>query len=139
AYHGDQDRIANWHGHGEDVLAVAEARVVATRDGMHESATLDGVRHPLDDASGNYVSLDLGDGHYMHYEHLQPGSLRVRPGDRVERGQVIAALGYTGDSNGPHLHAHLSTGARPLAGEGVPLEFLRYELLGTYDSIDAFR
>lgn len=136
--HGDPDRTANWFGYGEDVLAVADARVVAVRDGMRERATLDGRRHPLEDASGNHVSLDLGDGRYVHYEHLKPGSLRVRPGDHVRRGQVIAALGYTGDSTGPHLHTHVSDGARPLAGEGLPLEFGRYELLGAYDSIEAF-
>lgn len=135
---GDESRTVNWHGYGEDVLAVADARVVATRDGMRESAKLESLRRPLEDASGNHVSLDLGDGRYMHYEHLKPGSLRVRPGDRVRRGQVIAALGYTGDSNGPHLHTHVSNGARPLAGEGLPLELDHYELLGTYESIDAF-
>ena len=138
AARGDEQRVSNWHGYGEDVLAVADARVVATRDGMVEGDTLDGVRHPLADASGNHVSLDLGDGRFFHYEHLRPGSLRVRPGDRVRRGQVIAALGYTGDSTGPHLHTHVSSGATPLAGEGLPLELDRYERLGAYDSIDAF-
>lgn len=135
---GDESRTENWHGYGEGVLAVADARVVATRDGMRESAKLEALRRPLQDASGNYVSLDLGDGRYMHYEHLKPGSLRVKPGDRVRRGQVIAALGYTGDSKGPHLHTLVSSGTQPLAGEGLPLEFDRYELLGTYESIEAF-
>lgn len=135
---GDERRVANWLGHGADVLAVADARVVAARDGLRESATLDAVRQPLEDASGNHVSLDLGDGRYIHYEHLKPGSLRVRTGDRVRRGQVIASLGYTGDSTGPHLHTHVSNGARPLDGEGLPLELVQYDLLGTYESIDAF-
>lgn len=135
---GDESRTANWHGYGEDVLAVADARVVAARDGMRENAKLESLHRPLEDASGNHVSLDLGDGRYVHYEHLKPGSLQVRTGDRVRRGQVIAALGYTGDSNGPHLHTHVSSGTHPLAGEGLPLEFDRYELLGTYESIEAF-
>ena len=135
---GDESRTGNWHGYGEDVLAVADARVVATRDGMRESAKLESLRRPLEDASGNHVSLDLGDGRYVHYEHLKAGSLRVRPGDRVRRGQVIAELGYSGDSNGPHLHTHVSSGTQPLTGEGLPLEFDRYELLGTYESIEAF-
>jgi hypothetical protein len=135
---GDERRVSNWLGHGADVLAVADARVVAARDGLRESATLVGVRHPLEDASGNHVSLDLGDGRYIHYEHLKPGSLRVRMGERVRRGQVIASLGYTGDSTGPHLHTHVSSGARPLDGEGLPLEFVQYELVGRYDSMDAF-
>jgi len=135
---GDERRVSNWHGYGKPVLAVADARVVATRDGMREGTTLESVQRPLQDASGNYISLDLGDGRHVHYEHLKPGSLRVRPGDRVQRGQVIAALGYTGDSNGPHLHMHVSSGPHPLAGEGLPLELERYDLLGSYESIEAF-
>ena len=135
---GDERRVASWFGYGADVLAVADAHVVAARDGMRENATLEGVRHPLEDASGNHLSLDLGGGRYIHYEHLKPGSLRVRTGERVRRGQVIASLGCTGDSTGPHLHTHLSSGARPLDGDGLPLELAQYELLGAYDSIDAF-
>ena len=65
--------------------------VAATRDGVPESATL--IKNPasikLEEASGNYVALDLGDGHYAFYEHLKPGSIRVKPNDRVHRGSVI--------------------------------------------------
>lgn len=135
---GDPTQVAHWYGYGEDVLAVADATVAATRNDYPESATLSDAKQPLEGASGNYVSLDLGDGRYAHYEHLKPGSVRVHVGERVRRGQVLASLGYTGDSTGPHLHFHVSDGATPLAGEGLPFVLDRFELLGVYPSLDGF-
>lgn len=133
--HGDESKVANWYGYGEDVLAVADATVAATRNDFPESPDVKYVKHAIADASGNFVTLDLGGGRYVTYEHLKPGSVRVRAGDRVHRGQVIGALGYTGDSTGPHLHLHASSGNAPLAGEGIPFAIDRFEQLGSYPSI----
>jgi murein DD-endopeptidase MepM/ murein hydrolase activator NlpD len=120
---GDADVVRNSLGYGADVLAVAHARVAAVRDGIAESDRLSTApRHALDDKAGNYVALDLGDGRFAVYEHLAPGSIRVKQGERVRRGQVIAALGFTGDSTEPHLHFHVADSASPLAGEGLPFE-----------------
>ncbi|HEU4665957.1 MAG TPA: M23 family metallopeptidase [Dokdonella sp.] len=136
--HGDEQVLASWYGYGADVLAVADATVVALRDSIAEPARLDAAtRHPLEDASGNFVSLDLGDGRYAHYEHLQPGSVRVRIGERVRRGATIAKLGFTGDATGPHLHLHVSDGPSPLAGEGLPYVFARYDAVGAFASMAA--
>lgn len=133
---GDADRTANALGYGAEVLAVADARVAAVRDDMPESATVSA--HPkqaLGDATGNYVALDLGDGHYAFYEHLKPGSVRVARGQRVRRGETIATLGFTGDSTGPHLHFHIADAASPLGAEGVPFVFERFDVLGRYEDI----
>ncbi|ROU06332.1 M23 family metallopeptidase [Lysobacter enzymogenes] len=130
---GDADLAANALGYGEPVLAVADAVVAAARDGIGESARVSAhPRHDFDRAPGNYVSLALGDGRYAVYEHLRPGSLKVRAGERVRRGQVIGALGFTGDSTGPHLHFHVADAAPPLAGEGVAYAFEDFGLLGHY-------
>jgi murein DD-endopeptidase MepM/ murein hydrolase activator NlpD len=135
---GNAQEAANWLGYGQDVLAVADATVVATRNDYPERRTLKNPRHPLGEGSGNFVSLALGDGRYAHYEHLQPGSVRVHVGERVHRGQVIGALGFSGDSTGPHLHFHVSDGAAPLAGEGLPFVIAGYEALGDYPDLDDF-
>lgn len=135
---GDEHRAANWFGYGEEVLAVADATVAAVRDGYPESRTLENPRHPLGEGSGNFVSLALGDGRYAHYEHLESGSVQVRPGERVHRGQAIARLGFSGDSTGPHLHFHVSDGAAPLAGEGLPFRIDDYALLGNYPDLGDF-
>jgi murein DD-endopeptidase MepM/ murein hydrolase activator NlpD len=133
---GDADLARNALGYGAEVLAVADARVAAARDGIPESARVSqNGKHPEDLAAGNHVSLDLGGGRYAVYEHLIPGSLRVKAGDRVRRGQVIGALGFSGDSTGPHLHLHVADAAQPLLGEGVGYGFERFTLLGRYDDL----
>jgi murein DD-endopeptidase MepM/ murein hydrolase activator NlpD len=39
-------------------------------------------------AAGNHVVVDIGKGRYAFYAHMQPGSLRVKVGDKVVTGQV---------------------------------------------------
>jgi murein DD-endopeptidase len=131
-------RPSDYHGYGAEVLAVADGVVVATRGDMTESATLAGApKVALADATGNYIALDLGHGRYAFYEHLKPGLL-VEPGDRVRKGQVIAALGFTGQTTGPHLHFHVGDAKDPLATEGKPYLLDDFQPLGAYESIEAF-
>ena len=133
---GDAEVPGNHLGYGEAVIAVTDAVVVAVRDDMQEKDTVSGSHgHPLADASGNYVALELGRGRFAFYEHLKPGSVRVRKGDAVKRGEVLAALGFTGDSTGPHLHFHVADAPSPLGGEGMPFAIDRFDLLGRYDDI----
>lgn len=58
----------------------------------------------LDGPAANVVRILHDDGTYAIYAHLNTNTIRVRPGDRVERGQYIADSGNTGFSSGPHLH-----------------------------------
>lgn len=138
-YASDPDRVASWYGYGVDVLAVADAVVAAVRDDVPEVASVAAqTKHAIGDATGNYVALDLGHDRFAFYEHLKPGSLRVRVGQRVRRGEVLGALGFTGDSTGPHLHLHVADANAPLDAEGVPYVFTEFEELGAYPSMDQF-
>lgn len=127
----DSGLAASSYSYGATVLAVADARVAAARDGVTEAARVaDNASHPHPDAAGNYVSLDLGGGRFATYEHLRPGSIKVARGERVRTGQVIAQAGFSGDSTEPHLHFHVSDSPLPLAGEGVPYTLDRFRVTG---------
>lgn len=125
-------------GYGADVLAGAAATVVATRDGMPERRRI-GERSAIapGDEAGNYVTLRLGRARYAFYEHLKPGSVRVRPGDRVHAGQVLGSLGFSGESTGPHLHLHVADCGDPLRCEGVPFTITGMTQVGRYDDVSA--
>jgi len=111
-------REAGANGVGEDVLAVADGTITIAADGVPD-ATPPPI--PLERASGNHIAIDLGGGRFAFYEHLQHGSVVVKPGQRVTRGQVIGRLGSSGSSSiGPHLHFHVSDASSTLAAEGMP-------------------
>jgi hypothetical protein len=135
---GDPDIVNNAYAYAEDVLAVADAVVVATRNDFPESKRLSASpRHRMEDASGNFVVLDIGDGRYAFYEHLRPGSIRVKPGQRLRRGDEIAQIGFSGSGNWPHLHFHIADAPSPLGAEGLPFALSRFRSVGIYDDITA--
>ena len=96
---GDPAVNANHFIYGDEILAAAPGRIVATRDSVPENTPP--VRPPnpsQDDLAGNFVTQDLGGGRHALYAHLQPGSLRVSPGDVVQTGQVLGLVGNSGNS-----------------------------------------
>lgn len=90
---------------GIDVLASAPGRVRGMRDGMADRA---GYRAPGDELEGrecgNGVLIDHEDGWQTQYCHLRRGSVTVRTGDVVERGQVLGRIGASGQADFPHVH-----------------------------------
>jgi murein DD-endopeptidase len=131
----------DWNGYGAEVMAVADGVVAAAMDDIPENAAAPaGAVVPVtpENASGNYVALDLGRGRFAFYEHLKRGSVAVKAGDRVKSGQVIGRLGNSGSSSiGPHLHFHVSDANSPLAAEGLPFVFKDFDHLGAFTSIGA--
>jgi murein DD-endopeptidase MepM/ murein hydrolase activator NlpD len=80
---------------GIDIAAGSGSPVRAATDGVVKKASWYG-------GYGNAVIIDHGAGVQTLYGHNS--ALNVKPGDRVQAGQVIAKVGSTGDSTGPHLH-----------------------------------
>lgn len=136
-FSGDARDARSYYSYGKEVRAVADGNIVNARDGLpdnlpgHGNAFHPAVPITLETVAGNTITLDLGGGQFAYYMHLQPGSLRVKPGDRVRRGQVLARIGASGDAREPHLHFEVTTSSKLLAGEGVPYVIDRYRSKGT--------
>lgn len=120
---GDPKNNANYLCYGADVIAVADGKIVATKDATPQNTpdpTARAVEITMDTAGGNFVALDLGYHRYALYGHLIPGSLKVKVGDSVKRGQVLAHLGNTGNSTEPHLHFQIADAPSFLLANGLP-------------------
>lgn len=129
-FKGDPTDNGAYLAYGEDVLAVGAGRVVEVVGDVAENTPRSPPPAPVTyrTLGGNWIVLDLGQGRFAHYMHLQADSVRVKPGERVRRGQVIAKLGNSGDARAPHLHFEITTSAAPLTGEGVPYLIDRFRV-----------
>ena len=93
---------------GVAVRAAAPGTVAATRDGMADTPVTPETRAAIKGREcGNAVRVDHGDGWQTLYCHMKRGSLTVRQGDLVARGDALGAVGLSGLTNAPHLHLGL--------------------------------
>jgi murein DD-endopeptidase MepM/ murein hydrolase activator NlpD len=139
---GPRDELSSYPYYGAKVRSVAAGRVVATRDDLEEQTpgtSPSGLA--LEEYGGNHVTVDIGDGRYAYYAHLQKGDegVLVERGDRVREGQVIGKLGNTGNTDAPHLHFHIMDGPSVLLSNGLPFEIESFRTVGRLTNYDAFQ
>jgi Peptidase family M23 len=138
-YSGPRERLEGYAIFGQPVLAVANALVVSVTDGQPEQTPGSYPTNiPLDQADGNSVVLDLGNQRYALYAHMQPGSIKVHPGEHVHAGQTIGLVGDTGNSIVPHLHFQVTNAPSSLDANGLPYEISEFQLTGKTPGTKAF-
>jgi len=131
--HGDPSDVHSYPSYGDDILAVADGSVVSTLNTLDDQtpgALPDPKTITVENVDGNHVVLDLGNGFFAFYAHMQKGSVAVRPGDRVKRGQVLGKLGNSGNTSAPHLHFHIMNGPSVLGSDGLPYVIDHFQLAG---------
>jgi len=126
---GEMTDVASYQFFGADILAVGDGPVVSTRDDLPEQVpgTLP-TGLALDEYGGNHIVQDLGGGNFAFYAHLKTGGVKVQPGDQLTAGQVIGALGNSGNTDAPHLHFHIMNTPDPLRSDGLPFVFSSFQL-----------
>ena len=126
---GAEEKNESWFGFGQPIRAAAGGVVVAVADGAPDDRTFDPATIAAEGPMkvwGNYVVVDHRNGEYSLYGHIRQGSSRVRPGQQIRRGDVIAAIGASGSSKFPHLHYELQTGP-DTNSEGLPSVFEQFD------------
>ena len=91
---------------GVTVIAAAPGTVLRVRDGVEDRALTDeGSKRAIAGREcGNGVVLEHDGGWQTQYCHLRRGSIRVRVGERVERGRPLGLVGLSGRTEFPHVH-----------------------------------
>jgi murein DD-endopeptidase MepM/ murein hydrolase activator NlpD len=101
-----------------DGAATWSPPVTAPASGVIERIRGDIVDNPLGICNyaenwGNYVIIRLDQGGWVLLAHLRQGSIAVRPGERVEIGAYLGAVGNSGRTPVPHLHLQVQNSPEP--------------------------
>ncbi|HRV44272.1 MAG TPA: M23 family metallopeptidase [Smithellaceae bacterium] len=127
-FHGDPAKNESYFNYSKPLYAVADGKVVAMRDGLPENSGNDHsvtFKEPVD-LAGNYIIIDIGNGHYAFYAHCRTNSIKVKVGDRVKEGDEIALLGNSGNSDAPHLHFQICDAPDFFFSRGLPFVLKKY-------------
>jgi murein DD-endopeptidase MepM/ murein hydrolase activator NlpD len=124
-HRGSGEALADYLCYGQALLSPADGEVVSVRDGVRDaprpgSGWLDILST---DFRGNHVIIKHAEGEYSCLAHLVPGSIAVRKGERIRRGQIIGQCGNSGHSSEPHLHFHVQDHPNFWIAAGVPVRF----------------
>jgi murein DD-endopeptidase MepM/ murein hydrolase activator NlpD len=149
-HQGDGSQLTDYYAYGAPVLAPGDGLVVAVKNDVPESVdllrqageTIEAYFQRLQVgqmtllarggallAAGNYVQIRHQGELHSVLAHLQAGSVPVKVGEAVKKGQRIGRIGMSGSTTEPHLHVHFVEGADPVASPGVPVRYEGYDLL----------
>jgi murein DD-endopeptidase MepM/ murein hydrolase activator NlpD len=136
---GERYDPASSSAYNQPIYAVSDGTIISAVDKFSDQVPLkpagtDRWSHP----AGNCIVEDLGGGLYGMYAHLKPGTLKVKAGDTVKRGDILGYVGNTGNSTGPHLHFHVADSPRILGSSGVPYVFDNFTLVGEVPDLQQF-
>jgi murein DD-endopeptidase MepM/ murein hydrolase activator NlpD len=121
-YRSDGKVNEDYFVYGKDILAPANGTVVEVIDGIRENTP--GTRNPYA-IIGNAIILQHASREYSVLAFLKTGSIRVKVGERISRGQVLAQCGNSGYAAEPALHYHLQDAPYLQTAKGIKFYFER--------------
>lgn len=127
-HRGDGTRNEDYFCFGREVLAPADGIVVEAIDGVRDNTPPSMNPYCL---VGNCVLIQHRKNEVSVLAHFQRGSVVVKAGERVTRGQLLGRCGNSGNSSEPHLHYHLQDS--PIFQDALGIECVFQEVLVTKD------
>ena len=116
SHRGDGLKNEDYYAFGLPVLAPADGVVTDVITGVRDN--IPGSMNPIF-AGGNAVVIRHQENEVSVLAHFQQGSICVKPGERVRRGQVLGRCGNSGNSSEAHIHFHVQN--TPILQDGTGL------------------
>jgi murein DD-endopeptidase MepM/ murein hydrolase activator NlpD len=103
----DGEKNEDYYAFGKELYAPCAGVVVEAIDGL-----IDNVPGEMNKmyVPGNTVVIKAADSEYVFFAHFKQGSIKVKQGQRVTKGDLLGLCGNSGNSSEPHLHFHLQDG-----------------------------
>lgn len=124
SYRGAGDKVQDYYCYGKPVLSSAGGWVVNLVDGIEDN--------PIGQINtrenwGNLVVLNHGTGIYSMYCHIKKGTIKVKSGEWIAKGEKLGLVGNSGRSSVPHLHFNVQRGAEP-GSQTIKSKLINYKL-----------
>ncbi len=125
----------DYYVYGNTVYATARGKVLKTINIFNDNKpgklnfNIQDAKRNRDLLMGNCVIVDHLNGEYSFFIHLKQGSVLVKQGEIIQKGQPIAQVGNSGSSMQPHLHYQLSDKPDYIESNGLPMYFHNYYLV----------
>lgn len=116
SYQRSGTRNEDYYAFGQPLFAVCEAVVYEVNTGVDDNRpTQMNPAQPL----GNSIMLKTENDEYIVYAHLENGTVAVKAGDKVTKGQYLGNCGNSGNSSEAHLHLHIQDGPSLMKASGA--------------------
>ncbi|HKM34531.1 MAG TPA: M23 family metallopeptidase [Lachnospiraceae bacterium] len=128
--HGEYNQCSSYYCYDKEVLSPADGTVIKVSNSGKDSLIfpkgwfLSRSNH----IAGNYIVIRHAEKEFSTLAHLKNGSISVKVGDVVSKGQCIAKCGNTGNSTEPHLHFQLQTSPSFYSSAGLPIQFRNVDI-----------
>lgn len=123
-FHDDYLVLDNYYSYKKDIIAPMDGVVVEICNKYPDTKIVKDrkIVCDVDDVRGNHIIIMHGHNEYSMIAHILKDSFKVKEGDYVKRGQELAKIGNSGNTNGPHIHFQVQKGDGQLA-PGIPIHF----------------
>ncbi|MEQ8170159.1 MAG: peptidoglycan DD-metalloendopeptidase family protein [Candidatus Eremiobacterota bacterium] len=115
----------DYYAYGQEVLSPADGTVTDVIDGVRDN--IPGINNPYSKL-GNAVYIQHSDYEFSILAHLKPGSIKVRPGDKVKMGDTVGLCGNSGDSILPHIQYNLQNSSVMQYATGIKCYFKKLRI-----------
>jgi murein DD-endopeptidase MepM/ murein hydrolase activator NlpD len=110
----------DYYAFGKELFSPCDGEVVTVIEGVNDN--IPGQMNKTD-ITGNTVVIKTKANEFVFLCHFQNGSIKVKTGQQIIRGQSLGLCGNSGNSSEAHLHLHLQNSENMLAGTGIKCFF----------------
>ena len=123
-FHDDYFKIENYYSYKKDIIAPLDGIVIDICDGYDDTKIVNKRKIVCDveEVRGNHIIIKHKNNEYSMIAHILKNSFQVKIGDEVKQGQVLAKVGNSGNTNGPHIHFQIQKGVENTS-PGIPITF----------------
>lgn len=124
-YHDDYKVCSNFYCYNDELIAPLDGIVIDIQNLYNDTRVLENrpVINDCPDPRGNYILIKHNNNEYSLIAHILKDSFKVKIGDFVKTGDILAKVGNSGNTEGPHIHFQVQDGINFYTSKSIPISF----------------